>query len=394
MVIDWYSPIAEGERLAKAGDARVIVIGGLADSLINFRGTLLRRLVAEGHHVTACAPDAADGVRRQLAALGVAYRHVPIQRAGMNPMRDVTTLRALAALYREVRPDLVLTYTIKPVIYGSLAARLTGVPRVCSIITGLGYSFGTATWRQRALNPVVRSLFRLALAHNEVVFFQNPDDLRQFVDAGLANDRQAVLVNGSGVDLEHFSVAPLPEGTPAFLLATRLLWEKGVGEYVEAARRLKARYPTARFRLLGPLDPNPAAVSRAQVDAWSDEGVIEYLGSANDVRPAIADASVFVLPSAYREGTPRAVLEAMAMGRAVITTDAPGCRETVTRGENGFLVPMRDSAALADAMERFLGDPGLVAPMGARSRAIAEEKYDVHLVNRVMMRAMGLGSDG
>lgn len=376
-----------------SGDARVMVVGGLADSLINFRGPLLRRLVAEGHDVTACAPDAGAGVRRELAALGVSYRHVPIQRAGMNPMRDVGTVRALTALYREVQPDLVLTYTIKPVIYGSLAARLSGVPRICSLITGLGYSFGNATLRQRALNPVVRSLFRFALAHNEVVFFQNPDDLRQFVDAGLASDRQAVLVNGSGVDLEHFRVAPLPEGTPTFLLTTRLLWEKGVGEYVEAARSLKAKYPAARFRLLGPLDPNPAAVSRAQLDAWSAEGVIEYLGSTDDVRPAIADTSVFVLPSAYREGTPRSILEAMAMGRAIITTDAPGCRETVRGDENGFLVPMSDSIALASAMERFLRDPGLVAPMGARSRAIAEEKYDVHLVNRVMMRAMGLGAD-
>ena len=376
-----------------SGDARVMVIGGHADSLIHFRGPLLRRLVAEGHDVTACAPDAGADVRRELAALGIAYRHVPIQRAGMNPMRDVGTVRALTALYREVQPDLVLTYTIKPVIYGSLAARLSRVPRICSLITGLGYSFGTATLRQRALNPVVQSLFRFALAHNEVVFFQNPDDLRQFVDAGLASDRQAVLVNGSGVDLEHFRVAPLPEGTPTFLLTTRLLWEKGVGEYVEAARTLKAKYPTARFRLLGPLDPNPAAVSRAQLDAWSAEGVIEYLGSTNDVRPAIADTSVFVLPSAYREGTPRSILEAMAMGRAIITTDAPGCRETVRGDENGFLVPVSDSIALASAMERFLRDPGLVAPMGVRSRAIAEEKYDVHLVNRVMMRAMGLSAE-
>jgi glycosyltransferase involved in cell wall biosynthesis len=313
----------------------------------------------------------------------------------MNPMRDVRTVRALTALYREVQPDLVLTYAIKPVIYGSIAARLAGVPRVCSLITGLGYSFGMTTWRQRALNPVVRSLFRLALASNEVVFFQNPDDLRQFVEAGLAKDRQAVLVNGSGIDLDYFSVAPLPKGAPVFLLSARLIWEKGVGEYVEAARALKARYPAARFRLFGPLDPNPAAVSRGQLDAWCAEGVIEYLGSTtDDVRPAIAGASVFVLPSSYREGTPRSILEALAMGRAIVTTDAPGCRETVVRGENGFLVPTKDSTALADAMERFLRDPGLVAPMGARSREIAEEKYDVHLVNRVMMRAMGLGSDG
>jgi len=374
-------------------DARIMVIGGYADSLIHFRGHLLQRLVAEGHRVIACAPNASADVRRELEALGVTYCHVPMQRAGMNPMRDVRTMRALVALYRDVQPDLVLTYTIKPVIYGSLAARLTGVPRVCSLITGLGYAFGTTTWRQRALNPVVRSLFRFALAHNEIVFFQNPDDLRQFVDAGLADERQAVLVNGSGVDLEHFAVTPLPNGVPVFLLIARLIWEKGVGEYVEAARRLKARYPGARFRLLGPLDPNPAAVSRAQLDAWCAEGVIDYLGSMNDVRPAIADASVFVLPSAYREGTPRSVLEALAMGRAVITTDAPGCRETVSRGENGFLVPIRDPTALADAMERFLRDPGLVARMGARSRVIAEEKYDVRSVNRVMMRALRLGSE-
>jgi glycosyltransferase involved in cell wall biosynthesis len=370
--------------------ARVVVVAGFADSLINFRGPLLRRLVADGHEVTACAPDATDRVRGELAALGVTYRHIPVQRAGINPIHDAATIRALIAIYRELRPDIVLTYTIKPVIYGSLAARLANVPHVCSLITGLGYRFGTTTWRQRALNPVVRALFRLALARNDVVFFQNPDDLREFVDARLATEQQAVLVNGSGVDLEHFRVAPIPEGEPIFLLVTRLIWEKGVGEYVEAARQLKGRYPNARFRLLGPLDPNPAAVSRAQLETWCADGMIEYLGSTHDVRPALAAASVFVLPSAYREGTPRSVLEAMAMGRPVITTDAPGCRETVVSGQNGFLVPIKDSTALAAAMERFLRDPGLTAAMGAQSRTIAEKKYDVHLVNKAMMQAMGL----
>ncbi|MFL5639233.1 MAG: glycosyltransferase family 4 protein [Gemmatimonadaceae bacterium] len=372
--------------------ARVVVVAGFADSLINFRGPLLRRLVADGHQVTACAPDATDRVRGELAALGVEYRHIPVQRARMNPVHDLNTLRALTAVYREIQPDVVLAYTIKPVIYGSIAARLARVPQVCSLITGLGYSFGTATWRQRALNPLVRLLFRFALARNRVVFFQNPDDLRQFVDAGLATEQQAVLVNGSGVDLEHFAVAPIPEGEPIFLLVTRLIWEKGVGEYVEAARQLKGRYPNARFRVLGPLDPNPAAVSRAQLETWCAEGMIEYLGSTDDVRPALAAASVFVLPSAYREGTPRSVLEAMAMGRPVITTDAPGCRETVVSGRNGFLVPINDSTALAAAMERFIRDPGLVVSMGAHSRSIAEKKYDVHLVNRVMMQAMGLNT--
>lgn len=372
--------------------ARVMVIGGLADSLINFRGSLLRHLVADGHSVTACAPDASPALQAKLAALGVGYRHVPIQRAGMNPLRDVATVRALVAIYRDVQPDLVLSYTIKPVIYGSLAARIARVPRVCSMVTGLGYSFGTATWKQRALNPIVRGLFRAALSKNEVVFFQNPDDMALFVERRLATTRQAVLVNGSGVDLKHYDVAPLPNGNPSFLLITRLLWEKGVGEYVEAARRLKATWPNASFRLLGPLDPNPTAISRAQLDAWCAEGIVDYLGATSDVRPAMAAASVFVLPSAYREGTPRTVLEAMAMGRPIITTDAPGCRETVVRGENGVLVPTNDAGALAAAMERFLRDPALVPAMGARSREIAEAKYDVHLVNGVMVKAMGLES--
>ena len=372
--------------------ARVMVIGGFAESLINFRGPLLRRLIADGHSVVACAPDASLELQARLSTLGIGYRHVPIQRAGMNPLRDVATVRALVDVYRDVRPDLVLSYTIKPVIYGSIAARIAGVPRVCSMVTGLGYSFGTATWKQRALNPVVRGLFRAALSKNEVVFFQNPDDMELFVERKLATERQAVLVNGSGVDLQHYGVAPLPNGAPSFLLITRLLWEKGVGEYVAAARQLKTRWPNATFRLLGPLDPNPTAISRAQLDAWCAEGVVEYLGSTSDVRPAMAAASVFVLPSAYREGTPRTVLEAMAMGRPVITTDAPGCRETVARGENGFLVPVNDASALADAMEQFLRDPKLVPAMGARSRRMAEEKYDVHLVNGVMVRAMGLES--
>jgi len=385
-----HAPAAKLGALRESRGARVAVVAGFADSLINFRGPLLRRLVADGHTVIACAPEATDRVRGELASLGVEYRDVPIKRARMNPIHDVETIRSLVALYREVQPDVVLAYTIKPVIYGSIAARLAKVPQVCSLITGLGYSFGTATWRQRALNPFVQFLFRLALSRNGVVFFQNPDDLRQFVDARLATERQAVLVNGSGVDLEHFAVAPIPEGGPTFLLISRLIWEKGVGEYVEAARMLRSRYPNAKFRLLGPLDPNPAAISRAQLDSWCAEGIIEYLGSTHDVRPALAAASVFVLPSAYREGTPRSILEAMAMGRPVITTDAPGCRETVVSGQNGFLVPIKDSVALATAMERFIRDRALVASMGARSRSIAEEKYDVHVVNRVMMEAMGL----
>jgi glycosyltransferase involved in cell wall biosynthesis len=199
-------------------------------------------------------------------------------------------------------------------------------------------------------------------------------------------------VNGSGVDLDFFGVKPLPKAPSIFLLVARLLRDKGIAEYVDAARLLKGKYPTARFHLVGPLDPNPAAISRAQIDNWSREGVIDYFGSTTDVRPYIAGATVYVLPS-YREGTPRSVLEAMSMGRPVVTTDVPGCRETVRHQYNGFLVPPRNSTALADAMKRFMNNPELAAAMGRNSRAIAEQKYDVRKVNAEILRHIGLSNE-
>lgn len=368
-----------------------LLIAGLAESLLNFRGPLIEALQGCGLKVNVAAPNLpiGDAVRMQLEARGVTVHSIPMLRTGTNPIADTQTLWALWRLMRRVEPQFVLGYTIKPVIYGSLAAWLAGVPRRFALITGLGYAFQGEGQRGR-LQALVQRLYALALSRVALVFFQNPDDQALFRQRGiLASSTPSCVVNGSGVDVGSFTVAPLPPGSPRFLLIARLLGDKGVREYAQAARRIRAAHPGVRFALVGCIDSNPGTVSQAELDAWVAEGNIACLGRLSDVRPAIADCNVYVLPS-YREGTPRTVLEAMAMGRPVITTDAPGCRETVVDGDNGFLIPVKSVDALVQAMLKFVEDPKLAPRMGSRSRQIAEEKYDVHKVNAVMLREMGI----
>lgn len=368
----------------------VCVIGSLAGSLIAFRGPLLAAIRHAGHRVVAMAPGIDAEIASKLVAIGVEPRSIPLDRNGLSVSRDIETIRVLRRVLSEVKAEVVLGYTIKPVVYGSLAASWAGVPARYAMITGLGYSFLNECGRkQRLVGAAARLLYRVSLHLNERVFFQNPDDRALFERLRLLRrPEQAVMINGSGVDLERFRPAPLPE-TPSFLLIARLLKDKGLREYVEAARMLRARYPEVRFRLVGSIDTNPTAICPREFQSWLDEGVIEYLGGKEDVRPAIAAASAYVLPS-YREGTPRTILEAMAMGRPVVTTDAPGCRETVRDGVNGYLVPVRDAPALADAIERLILEPERVIKMGRESRRIAEAKYDVHRVNEVVLKAMEL----
>ena len=290
---------------------------------------------------------------------------------------------------RSIKQDAFLGYTIKPVLYGSLAARLAGISGIFSIITGLGYAFSRGDSRQRFAGIIAQFLYKISLSCNQKVYFQNPDDRNLFKELGfLRGADQVVLINGSGVDVSFFKKTPFPTGV-SFLLIARLIKDKGIIEYVEAARIIKAKYPGVLFRLVGWFDDNPTSIKKEDLDLWMEDGIIDYLGRLEDVRPAITASSVYVLPS-YREGTPRTVLEAMSMGRPVITTDAPGCRETVIDGENGFLIPIKDVNALVQAMERFILQPELVVKMGKRSREIAEVKYDVHKVNTVIMQAMGL----
>ena len=367
----------------------VLIIAGNARSLIANRGDLIRDMRAAGLEVAAAVPTA--DYLPEVEELGITIYPVEMGRTGINPLHDLKYLLALRKLLRQVRPQVVFGYTIKPVVYGSLAARLAGVPRIYSMITGLGHVFTTENARNRRLQKVIGVLYRLGLSANRRVFFQNPDDLQEFLDRGMLKDRgKAVRTYGSGVDMQRFSREPLPEGPATFLFIGRLLTEKGIAEFCEAARQVRAAYPEARFIAVGPHDPNlPHACAAEDLERWKAEGVVEFVGGVKDVRPWIAKCSVFVLPS-YREGTPRSVLEAMSMGRPIITSDAPGCRETVEEGVNGFLVAPRTVEPLAAVMRRFMAQPELIAEMGEASWQLVKRHYDVHKVNRVILDAMEL----
>lgn len=372
---------------------KIVVIAGLAESLIRFRGELLDAMRANGHEVAAIAPEDDDSVRQRLAEKGIAYHVVPMARAGVNPWSDLLYLLRLSRCLREIKPDVVLAYTIKPVVYGLPASRLAGVKRSYALITGLGYAFTEikASFSRRVLNGVASGLYRLGLHFANGLFFQNPDDRQLFKDQGLFKETVPTwIVNGSGVDTDRFPVAPLPTHA-SFLFVGRLLRDKGVIEYVAAARTLKSTHPEATFHLVGPLDSNPSGINKNIVTGWVQEGIVQYHGAVSDVRPYIGASSVFVLPS-YREGTPRSVLEAMSCGRAIITTDAPGCRETVQDGVNGLLVRPGDSADLANAMARMADSSELREEMGLKSRELAVSKYNVHRVNAAMIEAMELNN--
>jgi lipopolysaccharide/colanic/teichoic acid biosynthesis glycosyltransferase/glycosyltransferase involved in cell wall biosynthesis len=372
------------------GAQRVVVFGSFAPSLINFRGPLLRAIRARGHKVFALAPaidaSTADALRR----LDVEPVTMALNATSMNPFATLSSSRALARTFQRLRPDVVIAYTIKPVVLGAPSARKAGVERFVPLITGLGYAFTKGLEPKRLLSRAAASLmYRRAFRTSAIAIFQNPDDLADFRRMRLLPPSLPVgLIAGSGVDLAHFTPAPIPTRAPSFLMIARLLGDKGVREYGAAAQRLKALYPQIRVSLAGWIDSSPNAITHAELDTLVAGG-IDYLGRLDDVRQAISDHSVFVLPS-YREGTPRSVLEAMAAGRAIITTDAPGCRETVVPGENGLLIPPRNADALFEAMCQFVEAPELAARFGAASRLLAEMRFDVHRVNDDIIRYAGL----
>lgn len=326
-----------------------------------------------------------------LRSLGVEYESYPVERTGRSPLADLSALAALFAVTRRHRPDLMVAYTAKAIIWGVLAGWLARVPRRYVLMTGLPHGLGARAKGSGWTGAAARALFRMALSRAHGIIFQNPDDERALRERGYIADGVAtVVVNGSGVDLEHFCEAPVPTGPPTFLLVARLLREKGVIEFLEAARQLKRVAPMARFALAGPLDPHPDGVEESVIRAWEREGVGEWLGPLSDVRPTLASCSVFVLPS-HHEGTARTVLEAMSTGRAIVTTDAPGCRDTVASEESGLLVPVGDVAALTRAMRRFVDEPALIGVMGARSRERAEARYNVRVVNAAMIAFLEAG---
>lgn len=306
---------------------------------------------------------------------------IRIDRAGMNPFADLKLFAEYRRLLRQLRPAAYLGYTIKPNIYGSLAAASLGIPALPNV-SGLG----TAFIRGGMLQSIVTRLYRFGFARAPVVFFQNDEDQRLFVERRIVRPGQARVLPGSGVDLARFEPAPLPDAPPVFLLIARLLRDKGVVEFVEAARALRSIMPDARFQLLGPIDEgNRTAITRAELDSWTSEGVVEYLGTTDDVRPFIAAASAVVLPS-YREGLPRSLLEGAAMGRPLIAADVPGCRDVVEEDVNGYLCAPRDADALAGAMRRLANlSAAEQLAMGKAGRRRVQERFSEEIVVRAYL---------
>ena len=345
-------------------------------NIVNFRRPVAEALVGSGYRLVALAPE--DEFSERLAALGVEFMPITIDRQGISPRRDLMLLMRYREALKQIGADLFLGYTVKPNVYGSLAAHSLGIP-VINNVSGLG----TAFIRKGLLPWVVTRLYRLALRRSATVFFQNRDDHDLFLRKRIVRPDQASLLPGSGIDLEHFR--PRREHRrskgPVFLYLGRLLWDKGVREYVEAARLVRARVPDARFRLLGFVDvPNRSAVARADIENWMAEGLVDYIEACDDVRPHIAAADCVVLPS-YREGLPRSLLEGAAMAKPLIATDVPGCRDVIEHEVNGYLCTARDAASLASAMLRLteLGDDRRLE-MGRQGRMRVEKSFSQELV--------------
>lgn len=348
---------------------------------------MIKAIIAKGYDVIVTGPDQTDVDK--IEALGARFVEIPMNKTGTSIIGDLKYCQALTRLFQQEKPDVTLGYTVKPCIYGAIAAKRAGVKNINSMITGGGYTFVATSLKAKILGMIVRTLYRIGLKRADHVIFQNNDDLNEFCDCGLIKRDKCFVVNGSGVNMEHFTPAPFPQQL-TFLMISRLLKSKGVREYLEAARIVKQKHPEVRFMLLGKYETNMQdALPKEYVQKFIEDGIVERFEETDDVRPYYAQCSVYVLPS-YREGTPRTVLEAMAMGRPIITTDANGCRETVQDTVNGFLVPIKDIKKTADAMEQFVEHPLYVTSMGEMSKIYCHDKYEVTLVNREILSGINI----
>ena len=395
---------------------RIALLCNHAPAVAGFRGPLIRDMVKRDAVVYAFAPNYTDRTKKQVVELGAVPVDFQMNRTGANLVQEMLAVVRLERLLRGLRIDVCLGFMTKLVVYGSIAAFFAGVRNRYSMIEGLGYFFTKddrkVDLRKTLIRSAITLLYRLCLPLNRTLFFLNPDDPADLAAEG-ALGRTSVLVldGGIGIDIREYTSASLDGESVTFLLVARLLREKGVREYVSAAERLKQAYPQVRFVLVGSEDTNPGGIGETEARDWVERGTLDWPGAVPDAKPWYRSANVYVLPS-YREGMPRTVLEAMALGRPVITSDAPGCREAVQRldsnetidlrsgrfpatgrvihGRNGFLVPVRDVEALAEAMEYFVVNPELIPRMGAESRRLAEERFDVRKVNARILQEIGL----
>jgi glycosyltransferase involved in cell wall biosynthesis len=374
------------------GRRSVGILTSEARSLCNFRGPLISELISRGFVVYAIAPDFDHHSREKISSLGARPVDIFMSRVGRNPIADIWTFISLIFSLRKLRLDIVFCYYIKPVTYGMLAARIIGIPKRYALIAGAGYVFSDSQPRNillRLIRLFVSWVCRRGLLSAEKVFFQNQEDLSAFVEDGLVSESKTVITGGTGVDLNLYTPAKRTTNPITFILVARLIIEKGILDYVEAARIVKEKDLGVRFILLGGLDSNPRGLTEKDVESWVNEGLLEWPGEVADVCVWLLESSVFVLPS-YREGVPRSSQEAMAMGLPVITTDAVGCRDTVIHGKTGLIIPVRDPQSLVSAMMHFVQNPEDIKRMGDAGRRYAEEKFNVQKINIKILHAMGI----
>ena len=372
----------------------ILIISSELFSLINFRSSLIKYLIDGGHRVTVLVPKEKYNTEvtiQKLKSMGVIFKSYSLSRAGLNPFKDYLSYKSICFVISQCKPAIVIAYTAKPVIYAGMAMRHFPKISFFPLITGLGYGFTEGDGLKRKLiRQLMIILYRKGLKNSKGIIFQNPDDERLFYKLKIIfKNMSSHIVHGSGVDLDLYPFSPLPK-KPIFLMLARLLIDKGVREYAEAARIVKAQFPKAIFQLAGRLDSNPSTISSNELNFWINEGFIQYLGEISSVQKSITSCRFYVLPS-YREGTPRSVLEAMATGRPVITTDVPGCRETVIHGKNGLLVPPKNSKSLANAMIQLLEETDdKTQSMGRESFILAKDKYAVERVNKDIINILNL----
>lgn len=370
---------------------KILLIGNQASTIILFRKKLIEQLVSKGVSVHVLTMDYDKDKFQQISQFGAMPEQYHFSRSGMNPLSDIVNTIILSKKIRNINPDIVFSFFPKPVIFGTLAAKLAGVKRIYSLLEGLGFCYTAHlkkdSFKKQILKKVQTFLYKLTLPRANKVLFLNRDDYHDLIVQNQITLSDAEVIGGIGVGLNEYAYS-LPETTSLhFGMVSRLLVEKGVREFVQAAKIVKEKYPTVRFSIAGAIDDNPGGITREQLNIWKSEGHVDFLGQISDVKSYLTDLSVFVLPS-YREGIPRSTQEAMAIGRAVITTDVPGCRETVQHGLNGFMIPPWNAEALAEAMMAFITDPQQVTLMGKESRRMAEEKFDENVATEKLINIL------
>jgi glycosyltransferase involved in cell wall biosynthesis len=367
---------------------KIAVISSHTKSLFWFRIDMMREFIKLGHSVIAIGSESELKWKTVFEKYEIKYKQLYTERNGINPFKDLRTFQELKKFMKNEKPDKVFVYQAKTIIYGCLSAKAIGITDVYPLIAGLGSIFRGNGFKNELIKITMKIGYRLACKASKKVFFQNEDDKNEFIKYKLIEKDKIVIINGSGVNLEQFVPKPLPEKI-TFLFIGRLIKDKGVVEYLEACKQIKIYNPNIKCLLIGPFDSNPSSLKQNELQYYIDKGIVEYFGEQIDVRPYLIECSTYVLPS-YYEGIPKTILEAMAVGRSIITSDAPGCRETVIDGYNGYLVPVKDVNALVNKMKDFIEMPSINKLMAERSLKLVREKFDVKLINNSIMKTMNL----